>query len=429
MKIKSITLQNYKRFVEKQTINFHHNDQINDITLLIGKNGTGKSTILQAIVCVVASAALVNTRPSNIDYPGFVFKHIHSGNQPARITVELTFSEAELEATYTFAQQLLAMGDAFKHIEIPNREQTISLKLMQLYDRIETTPIGSLSQTKGYEYATILSQFVPDPRLLFEQVGTIYWYSEQRTSYSLSQKEQIGQTNIENLRKLLVQLSNFNVAVQSKNITLSEGQQNFYEKLEQNYRIMFPGHRFVGAVPNFNNPYAPAEFFLSDGTNHYEIEEISAGERAVFPLLLDFSLNNINNSIIVIDESELHLHPSLHAHFLNILPQLGKNNQFFIATHSPQMLAASNANVIWLQDNGVITEGIYTQGRDINSILREYFDYKNSNLAVNVLLSEINNHINNYDVEKAQQTLDKLATIWGEQDLEVQRFQTYIDML
>jgi predicted ATP-dependent endonuclease of OLD family len=58
------------------------------------------------------------------------------------------------------------------------------------------------------------------------------------------------------------------------------------------------------------------------------------GERAIFPLLVDFSLNNINNSIIIIDELELHLHPPLQQALIYALPKLGRNNQFIITTHS-----------------------------------------------------------------------------------------------
>ena len=61
---------------------------------------------------------------------------------------------------------------------------------------------------------------------------------------------------------------------------------------------------------------------------------MSAGERAIFPILLDFARWNINNSIIIIDEVELHLHPPLQQAFVRSLSKLGKNNQFILTTHS-----------------------------------------------------------------------------------------------
>jgi predicted ATP-dependent endonuclease of OLD family len=61
---------------------------------------------------------------------------------------------------------------------------------------------------------------------------------------------------------------------------------------------------------------------------------MSAGERAIFPILMDFSRYNINNSIIIIDEIELHLHAPLQQAFVRALPKLGKHNQFIMTTHS-----------------------------------------------------------------------------------------------
>ena len=61
---------------------------------------------------------------------------------------------------------------------------------------------------------------------------------------------------------------------------------------------------------------------------------MSGGKRAIFPILMDFVNWNINNSVILIDEIELHLHPPMQQTFLRALPKLGTNNQFIITTHS-----------------------------------------------------------------------------------------------
>lgn len=61
---------------------------------------------------------------------------------------------------------------------------------------------------------------------------------------------------------------------------------------------------------------------------------MSGGERATFPMLMDFASWNIHNSVILIDEIELHLHPPMQQALLRALPKLGKNNQFIITTHS-----------------------------------------------------------------------------------------------
>ncbi|MBK9460398.1 MAG: AAA family ATPase [Sphingobacteriales bacterium] len=52
MKIKSLTLRNYKRFTNEQTISFcNEQGQVNDITLLIGENGSGKTLYYRHYGC------------------------------------------------------------------------------------------------------------------------------------------------------------------------------------------------------------------------------------------------------------------------------------------------------------------------------------------------------------------------------------------
>jgi predicted ATP-binding protein involved in virulence len=75
-------------------------------------------------------------------------------------------------------------------------------------------------------------------------------------------------------------------------------------------------------------------FYLFDGQHQYELSEMSGGERAIFPMIFDFAYWNICNSVVLIDELELHLHPPLQQGLLKALRKLGKNNQFIITTHS-----------------------------------------------------------------------------------------------
>ena len=107
-------------------------------------------------------------------------------------------------------------------------------------------------------------------------------------------------------------------------------------KLKKAYKTVFPQRSFEGPVPreNIDDILSEPWFYLYDGKNQYEISEMSGGERAIFPILMDFANWNIHNSVILIDEIELHLHPPIQQTLLRALPKLGQNNQFIITTHS-----------------------------------------------------------------------------------------------
>lgn len=63
-------------------------------------------------------------------------------------------------------------------------------------------------------------------------------------------------------------------------------------------------------------------------------------------MLIDFATWEIHNSIILIDEIELHLHPPLQQAMVRALPKLGTNNQFIITTHSDDVALMFNKSKI-----------------------------------------------------------------------------------
>lgn len=73
---------------------------------------------------------------------------------------------------------------------------------------------------------------------------------------------------------------------------------------------------------------------LSDGNRTYDIEEMSSGEQSVFPMLYEFVRQRIRNSVVLIDEIDLNLHPPLAQSLLASLPRLGPSCQFIFTTHS-----------------------------------------------------------------------------------------------
>ena len=96
MKIKEITLRNYKRFVEETSISFHKHGEINDLTLIVGNNGTGKSSLLQAIVMMIAPLTRDHFSVEDIDWSGFEYRFIQSGGRmPLKVEATIDFSEEE----------------------------------------------------------------------------------------------------------------------------------------------------------------------------------------------------------------------------------------------------------------------------------------------------------------------------------------------
>lgn len=337
MKIRSVTLQNYRRFTLQRTFCFLDSEnKVNNQILLIGNNGSGKTTLLQAIVSMIAPLVREDITPATIDWFGYEYRLIKNGIFPFKCEVEVEFDILEIQATTEYAQKLIQQG---VRLNLPGEEPIV--KLMLDYDGnkvspVKKVPVKTLFQFSGYQYAKRLASMTPNKSILFNNVGNIYWYTENRTSTSITNLFDENLPNLDHLRQFLASAYNFHQAITDGRRELKSGEFDFYDKLQSLFKIIFPGKSFIGPTPRFDifeNAPAP-DFFLFDGHNHYEISGMSAGERAVFPILMDFARWNINNSIIIIDEVELHLHPPLQQTLINALHQLGKNNQFILTSHS-----------------------------------------------------------------------------------------------
>lgn len=80
--------------------------------------------------------------------------------------------------------------------------------------------------------------------------------------------------------------------------------------------------------------------YMQDGAV-YEFATLSSGEREVVNIAFDFLLRSPEDCIVFFDEPELHLHPELSYRLIQTLQTIGLRNQFFLSTHSPDIISAS----------------------------------------------------------------------------------------
>jgi len=349
MKIKELRLSNYKKF-NSQTFNFcDESGNPHDMLLIVGNNGTGKSSILQAIAMLVGAAAKPFTAPSDLEYPGFKWDNIQRGRMPVDVRATLQFNDEEIRTTQQFSSEL-AERYPDKIFVPPGNNREIELRLDYVENAVKAEGNASaFFQTKGYQYALQLSKFERNFDRLFQQVGSIYTYHEQRTATSIHSSglsrdaNGNGDSNTVVVDENLVKEVLFKWFVfhdrtgRRRGFELREGQRDFFAELERRYQMLFRGRSFKGFAPQMSPDQffdTEQDFWLFDGVNDYEFSEMSGGERAIFPMLIDFANRNINNSIIIIDEVELHLHPPLQQALIRALPLLGSNNQFILTTHS-----------------------------------------------------------------------------------------------
>ncbi len=339
MKVQKVHLRNFKRFHD-QRLDFRDPETglAEDLIVLVGQNGSGKSSILQAIAAMLGTATDRLPGPDELDWPGFDLSLANlAWARPVGIEFDVEFSQGEIEATRDYFART-AMGQDKDKVP-PGQSSVIKLCYNPTENRVESPNAAEFSQFLGRRYARMILKYAPEGSRLFERVGDVFWYTEHRTTNSLTPTESNGKPityDMALLRRRMSDLFLFHERVRRGEYELRTGQRDLFADIERAYGTVFPGHRFEGPVPVTEMEEILAEpwFYLFDGNRQYELGEMSGGERAIFPMIFDFANWSIHNSIVLIDELELHLHPPLQQGLLKALRNLGNNNQFIVTTHS-----------------------------------------------------------------------------------------------
>lgn len=177
-----------------------------------------------------------------------------------------------------------------------------------------------------------------------------------------------------------------------------------------------------------------------DGTT-LDVRRLSDGERGVLALVLDIARRlsqanpslddplNEGQAVVLIDELELHLHPKWQRQIVHNLTATFPRCQFIATTHSPQVIGELEHDRIHIMADGEVFSPTHSFGVDSSRVLEEIMDADPRATEVEQLLTGVSKEIGRQRFDNARQLLDKLAERLGESDPEVTRISTLLDFL
>lgn len=339
MKLKRVAIKNFKGL---ESIEFSMESSAQNpraLTALLGDNGSGKTSILQAIALTLSMATRKTRDPSTFQWHGFLPERVSSLG-PTFVELAIAFEKEEIDLTSelfeAWQESLPTEWKQLKKIVPPSEHSEVTLRFEQ--GRINALQgFEAQNQFLGRYYVRELMNTRPELRDRFSKLGDVFWFDQHRNlgssivEYAAAegQKRQNWQSGVELLREYLVGWWGHHTTPQRRG-------KDYIIPLESLFQKIFPGTKFIGIMPR-DIPEAKAKdfYFLIDRDGRtYDLAEMSSGEQAVFPLIYEFVRLDIQRSIVLMDELELHLHPPEQQRLLAALPKIGPDCQFMITTHS-----------------------------------------------------------------------------------------------
>lgn len=465
MDIKKLTLNHLGRFDSLEVDVAPTAEHPSNVTIFIGNNGAGKTSILKALA---TSLSWFIARLRNEKGSGNVINELAIlDNAPAAsITLQLsdhdqTDNNSELpfyEWTLTKARkgrksdkssqlsQLNKLVDNYRQ-QLTDHDNA-SLPLIAYYP-VERSVLDiplkirnkhNFDQIDGYDSA--LNQGV-DFRRFFE------WFREREDIENEEQSRRIelfldNDSSILDKMKLLLDdyASNSNKRKQD-NIefvedgdveTISINVQHVLNKIESIKRSEFRHQdkqlnavrtaitAFMPDLSNIRVQRKPRLHMAVDKNGQaLNVMQLSQGEKSLMALVGDIArrLAMMNpdlddplqgDGIILIDEVDMHLHPSWQRNLVPRFTDTFPNCQIVLSTHSPLVISDQKNVLVYLLSNGEIGALPPLYGADVNTVLLEAMDTDIRNPDINDKLNDLLDTIHDGTIDNAKalmQTLER----------------------
>lgn len=184
-------------------------------------------------------------------------------------------------------------------------------------------------------------------------------------------------------------------------------------------------------VSNLRVQRRPQRLVVDKGGATIEVGLLSDGEKCLLAMVADLarrmSLAAPTNpsplgtdAVVLIDEIDLHLHPSWQRSVIPALRRTFQNAQFVLTTHSPQVVSEVPDRSLRVLRNWQIDPApLPTAGRDTNRILQALMETSARPADVEQKLAELARVINDENWVAAWQQVDALRQVLGDDDPDV----------
>ena len=432
MKLKKVKIINYRCFKEAE-IDFDEHT-----TLIVGKNGAGKTAILDAVAVAISTFLLGIdvgvSRSISKDDARYEFHDLDGTVDPQHqfpVNIESIgdildnynvkwVRSLNSESGNTTVKEARELTNISKSVQnrIMTGDKSLNLPLISYYGT------GRLyAQKKEKKNIKSLTEFK-------RQVGYVDCMAAES-----NEKLMLNWFQIQTLKSLQEQQRTGKVEKPLLLKTVESAICKCFERISgsKNADIVFDldTHRLV---LNFESGDGSLQKFamdeMSDGYKNTlsMIGDIAYRMAVLNPMLGDKVLEE-TSGVVMIDEIDLHLHPQWQQTIISDLNTIFPKIQFIVSSHAPAVINSVAKEQIRILDNG----GIYmpvaqTYGRDANSILREVMKVSERPTDIKQRMNLFYSYMDENNYKEADKVLTEIEAIVGATDPDIAAARTSLDL-
>ena len=401
MKIKNLHIEEYNG-LEKLDINFESERKVLNLIVLAGINGSGKTRVLESIRYWFE---MFRSKAVNVEL-------FYEENE--REVLESLMNSERLTEVEKEMQKEIEYTDCLRNIKFYNYDYR--------HNKTENRNYNSKIISKSFEKLKIFPKLIYVPtEINFEKIKKAqtnlkkeYSFINIVDSYEIKDIPSYIATRISK------------VANEEEDLTMGQVRKKVFAEINGIFEILELDVKLSEISKDENS----MPIFTDSSGKKFGINELSSGEKQLFLRTLAIKMLEPENSIIMIDEPELSLHPKWQQKIVDVYRKIGRNNQIILATHSPHILGSvEKENIILLEknENGIVEvktgdEFGNSYGQTTGRILEDIMGLETDrNPSVNNLLNLVKEMVknDNYENSEFKEKYTKIKDILGEDDRDL----------
>ena len=427
MYLRFLKLKNFRRYTSIE-IDFR-----NQLSVIIGTNGSGKTTILEAAAIALGTLFVGMDKVSG--------RNMDKNFDALRKTFYIG-DTADVQKQYPV--EIAAKG-MFNSICLEwSRKLNSSKGNTTIKDAKQLTNLGYELQKRVREGDESCSL----PLIAYYGTGRLWDYHRQKKYDVHISNSRLngyldcldGTANIKLMLDWFKKMTVEKYQRQEENLSPNVALDVVYSAMEKCFEL---ATGFKDVKIRYNLKTNELDVYFTDGERKVlPLNQLSDGYKGTISLIADIAyrmaiLNpqlgsrilSEGDGIVLIDEVDLHLHPEWQQRILQDLVSIFPKLQFVVTTHAPAVVnTVKRDSLIMLTDEEYSLPNIEIYGKDVNSVLSGIMNSSERPMVVKNLFLDFYKNLDANDLCAAKNVLNELQNIVGEDDPEYISCQVKLDL-